>query len=234
MPQKTPIRGSLQGVAILKGLDEAALAVVEAKCHWRQFARGQEILGYRAQTTDVYFITQGTARVMIETAEARTVAFRDLGPGENFGEYAAIDGGKRSATILAVEPCTVAILPAAAFRDLLSTQATVNFTLLRQLIGQVRALTARVFEFSTLAVNNRIHAELLRLAREATIEGNIARIHNMPTQDQIASRISTHREAVTREFTRLRKLGLIESRRDALVIKDVAALKKLIPDAPDE
>ena len=35
---------------------------------------------------------------------------------------------------------------------------------LRDLVRNVRNLTKRVYEFSTLAVNNRIQAELLRLA----------------------------------------------------------------------
>ena len=75
---------------------------------------------------------------------------------------------------------------------------------------KIRALTTRVYEFSTLAVKNRIQAELLRLARLASGDGKRARVAPAPTHSEIASRVATHREAVTRELNRLARLGLIE------------------------
>ena len=73
--------------------------------------------------------------------------------------------------------------------------------MLPQLVTKIRALTTRVYEFSTLAVSNRIQAELLRLASLGTKEGKGARIAPAPTHTEIAARVSTHREAVTRELT---------------------------------
>src|SRR3546814_17818984 len=80
--------------------------------------------------------------------------------------------------------------------------------LLTSLIGTVRTLSERIFEFSTLAVKNRIHSELLRLAREGEHVGKTAHISPAPTHADIASRISTHREAVTRDLNELTKSGL--------------------------
>ena len=70
--------------------------------------------------------------------------------------------------------------------------------------------TAETTAFSTLAVSNRIQAELLRLASLAPRAGKSARIAPAPTHTDIASRVSTHREAVTRELNRLSRAGLIE------------------------
>ena len=75
--------------------------------------------------------------------------------------------------------------------------------MLPQLVTKIRGLTTRIYEFSTLAVSNRIQAELLRLATLGTRDGMGARIAPTPTHTEIASRVSTHREAVAREFTRL-------------------------------
>jgi CRP-like cAMP-binding protein len=98
----------------------------------------------------------------------------------------------------------------------------------------VRLLSARVFEFSALAVRNRIHAELLRLAREHMDAGNTAAISPSPTHADIASRISTHREAVTREYHNLSESGLIEQRRGKLVIHDIARLETMVREVMGE
>jgi CRP-like cAMP-binding protein len=101
---------------------------------------------------------------------------------------------------------------APAFLELVEREPKVQRVLLRQLVMTIRRLTTRVYEFSTLAVNNRIQAELLRLANLTPQEGKCARITPVPTHVDIASRISTHREAVTRELNRLSKLGVLERR----------------------
>ncbi|HEY8276660.1 MAG TPA: helix-turn-helix domain-containing protein, partial [Methyloceanibacter sp.] len=79
-----------------------------------------------------------------------------------------------------------------------------------------------------------IQAELLRLANLAPQEGNSARVASAPTHSEIASRISTHREAVTRELNRLARLGLIERKGNALVVKDVRRLAAMVHEITGE
>lgn len=71
---------------------------------------------------------------------------------------------------------------------------------LRRLAKLVRLLSERVVEMSTLGVNNRIHAELLRLARAVDPESNCVTIQRMPTRKEFAARISCNEEAVSREW----------------------------------
>ena len=49
-----------------------------------------------------------------------------------------------------------------------------------------------------------------------------------PTHAELASKISTHREAVTRELRVLAMDGLVERKGRSLLIKDLAALKQLV------
>jgi len=95
-----------------------------------------------------------------------------------------------------------------------------------------------VVEFSTLAVNNRIHAELLRLARgqmtEPAVDVDAVMIPQLPTHQEIANRISTHREAVGRELARLEKLGLIARDGHALKILDVPHLARMVAEVKGE
>ena len=125
-------------------------------------------------------------------------------------------------------------MTAKEFRKLLETEPAVAQAVLRELVRNVRSLTKRVYEFSTLAVNNRIQAELLRLASLAPREGKGARVHPAPTHAEIASRVSTHREAVTRELNRLARIGIIERQTGALIVRDLERLAAMLHEMTGE
>ena len=106
--------------------------------------------------------------------------------------------------------------------------------LLRRLSGSVRELTARLLELGASRVQGRVWAELVRLARSSGLEGKGARIERAPTHNEIASRVGTSREEVTREFSRLARQGLLERQGRALILHDVAALEPLGADVSPE
>jgi CRP-like cAMP-binding protein len=117
---------------------------------------------------------------------------------------------------------------------LIEDEPVVALAMLPQLVTKIRALTTRVYEFSTLAVSNRIQAELLRLATLGARIGKSACIAPAPTHTEIASRVSTHREAVTRELARLARIGLIAREKNALVITDLERLAEMVHAATGE
>ena len=225
---------SLSGVAIFAGLSADALEAVQRSCSWRHYQPGESIIDYLDASDDVFFIVGGQVRITIYSLAGKAVTFRDLGRGDLFGEYAAIDSGPRSASVEARTECLIASIPAARFRDLLQRESTAALAMLRQLVRNIRTLTNRVYEFSTLAVNNRIQAELLRLASLAQNEHNAARIAPAPTHLEIASRVSTHREAVTRELNRLAQIGIVERQGDTLLVRDINRLEAMVHDATGE
>jgi CRP/FNR family transcriptional regulator, cyclic AMP receptor protein len=223
---------ALKRIRFLSGLGEAELAALEPRCRWKSAAGGELIIGHRDQSRDVLFLLTGLARVNVYSLSGRQVSFRDIRPGDVVGELSAIDDEARSASVESLQPSTFMVLPQAVFHDLLQSHPSVLFATLRHLTTQVRALTERVFEFSTLAVRNRVHAELVRLARDHG--GNDAVIRPAPTHTEVASRISTHREAVTRELNRLEELGLIVREGRSLRVADLERLQAMVQDvAPD-
>ena len=106
--------------------------------------------------------------------------------------------------------------------------------LFKHFVMEIRELTTRVYEFSTLAVRYRIQAEVLRLANLSARHGKVSNIAPAPTHAEIASRTSTHREAVTRELNRLAKIGILEQRNRELWITDIDRLAALVQDAAGE
>ena len=94
--------------------DRAALAERWAAYSYR---RDELIIAHGDSGRDVFFVLEGRARAPCFPPTGREVAYRDIEPGDIFGEIAAIDGrraiGERDRD--RVEPARRG-LPAAAFR----------------------------------------------------------------------------------------------------------------------
>jgi CRP/FNR family transcriptional regulator, cyclic AMP receptor protein len=219
---------SLSGIAFFEGLAESERERLVALCRWNRYDARQQVFGHEDEANDVYFIVSGRVRVTVFSASGKEVSFTDLGPGESFGELSAIDGARRSATVIALDETVLASMSAKAFRRVLADHADLAAKMMTYLAAMVRRLSDRIVEFSVLAVSNRVHAELLRLARERGVSEGAAVIKPAPTHAVIASRVATHREAVTKELNALARKGLIERRDGALVIADVARLARLV------
>jgi hypothetical protein len=121
-----------------------------------------------------------------------------------------------------------------ALIQVLNGHPTAASGMLRHLVSQLRKMTSRVYEFSTLAVRHRIHNELLRLAHGGEQDNGAAIISPAPKHTDIASYIGTRREAVSRELSYLTRMGLIERQAGRLVIKDIARLAQMAQGATSE
>jgi CRP-like cAMP-binding protein len=216
----------------LSRLSEADRAGLAA--HWsvRRYGRDETILAHDEPGRDVFFLLEGRARATIFSEGGRAIAYRDIDPGDIFGELSAIDGRPRSASVVALEAICIAKLPEAAFRHLVDASPAFAWALLQHLSVQMRRMTERVYEFSTLVVRERLIRELLRLSADAAeVEGGSS-ITPAPTHFDLAARISTHREAVSREMSALAKLQLIERQGRTLLLRDLKALRLLVRDPP--
>jgi CRP-like cAMP-binding protein len=234
LPRTKHLSQSLDAVTVFKGLPRDTLAKIRSRCTWRRYAPREPIIEYSDSSNDVFFISAGEARASIHSIDGKVVTFSDLEPGQMFGEIAAIDGGPRSVSIEARTDCLIASMPATTFRGLLQSEPALADALLRYFARKVRDLTTRIYEFSALAVSNRIQSEVLRLAGLAPRQGKTAYIDTAPTHAEIASRTSTHREAVTRELNRLSRLGIIEQQGRTLTVKDIDRLAAMVHDVTGE
>lgn len=218
---------SLARIQLLSGLPAAQLEALAKRCRWRRFDADQQVLTHLDAGTDVLFLVEGRLRVSLYSPSGKEVSFEDLEAGQAFGELAAIDEKRRSATVFALKPSYVAFLDAAGFMELLQADFAVARRVMIRLCRMIRQLDERVFEFSTLTVSNRIQAELLRLAGGDS-GGQTAVITPVPRHADIASRVSTHREAVTREINALARAGILKQDRNALHILDMPRLSEMV------
>ena len=201
---------TLRGIELYSDLTDAELAEVEKLCSWKKFSAQEQIIDRHSETRDVYFIVQGRVRVVNYSLSGREVTLDDFLAGSPFGELATIDGEPRSASVMALEPSLLASLPHEHFVRTIREYPRAVTRLMKHLTKMVRASTDRIMDLSTLGANNRVHAELLRQARDHMDGENSAVISPIPVHGDMASRVSTTRETVARVMNDLARKGIVE------------------------
>lgn len=211
-------------IDIFKDLPAAPLEDLLPRFRRTRVNTGQYVFSMSHTHVDVYFLIEGSVRVCAFSEAGKQVQFEDLVAGQMFGEMAAIDGEQRSGDCIALENCDLAVISGRDFMQILHDHPDVAARVMKRLVSMVRNHMSRVYEFSTSTVRQRVRYELLRMASiHASDERDIV-VPQAPTHADIAARISTHREAVTRELKILEANGLISWRRGQHVIHDVVGL----------
>ncbi|MEM8749845.1 MAG: Crp/Fnr family transcriptional regulator [Pseudomonadota bacterium] len=226
---------TLGSFPLLAGMNEEQQKRYSTRCIWRTYEAGETIIDHHETSTELRFIASGTVRVVVRMVEGREVIFNDHSAGDFFGELAAIDGGPRSASVSALVRSRVCIMPQNVFKEIVEDVPEVGWRTMNHLVGHVRRLSDRLSEYSFLKAKHRLYAELLRLSKER-VQGmgnggdddTMQRIISpAPLQSDIADRISSRREIVSREMKELERGGIIERSRGGLIITKPATLSNM-------
>lgn len=211
---------------IFKGLTIEQRDAIAAKMACRQHPSGGFVIPSANAKGHVYFLISGQVRACAFNHSGKQVYFEDLMPGMMFGELAAIDSGERTSDCICTEVSVVASLCRKDFLQMLEDYPRVKSQVLIRVVALVRLQLKRVYEYTSYSVNQRIRFELLRLMSEEGGGDPPIRLKTVPTQAEFADRISSHREAVSRELNVLEAEGLITWTRGQHVIHDPARLTK--------
>ncbi|MBL4613987.1 MAG: Crp/Fnr family transcriptional regulator [Magnetovibrio sp.] len=225
---------ALNDILLLSELSDDEVAIVERNCRWKSYGSGEQIIDQHSNSRDIFFVAAGRVRVVNYSLSGREITFDDLEPGSHFGELAAIDGLPRSASVMALDDARIASLPADQFHQMVLDHPEIALKLMKHLAHLVRTSTVRIMDLSTLGANNRIHADLLRLARKVTKDEMTAMITPIPVHSDVASRVSTTRETVARVLNDLARKGIVERQKNVLMVKDLERLEDMVEDVRGE
>jgi CRP/FNR family cyclic AMP-dependent transcriptional regulator len=221
---------SLKQIELFECLDSEACDQVSKLIKWKQYKKGSEVIPYQGESDDVYFIASGRVRVTIFSFSGKEISYQELGPGKMFGELSAIDQLPRTANVLTSESSRIGVISRNDYWRLINQYPGVAAAAMKRLAGLVRFLIDRVYQYGALDVKDRVRMEVLRLAHENMSGEDTAAIHDFPTHKEIANRVNTHREAVTRELNELSRMGLIEQTHRVLAVTTVSGLTELLPE----
>jgi pyruvate,water dikinase len=132
-PPRDPV-GALQRVRFFADMDRRQTEQIARLLKQRHFAQGETVIREGSGAAAFFIIDSGEAVVSCKGVQLNT-----LGPGDHFGEIALIDGGPRSATVVATTELVCYGLTFWEFRPLVERNGTIAWKLLQALARRLRA-----------------------------------------------------------------------------------------------
>lgn len=206
-------------------LDGMARDMFMAVAHQRGHRPGDTLIREADADREVFLMLEGRADVLAHSPEGRLVIYAQITAGDLVGILAAIDGGARSASVVAQTAGRAAWVTQADFQALLHAPEFADWVHLH-FAERIRSLSERVYEFGTLLVRERLGRELLRLAYDAGPGDGPHVLDPAPAHLELAARIATHREAISREMSSLSRQGVLHRKGRALHIPSCRALAR--------
>ena len=174
----------------------------------------------------VLVLRSGRTKIVATTPERGDVVLDFRGPGSLLGEQSLVDGRPRAATVIAVEPVEMLIIPASAFRAYLEHRPAVALTMLAMLSRRLRDSDLRLAQFASADTLGRVCARLVQLCEEhGEPDENGVRVTLPLTQEDLAGWTGASIEATGKALRTLRELEWIETGRRVIVVRELEALR---------
>lgn len=189
-------------------LDDTLLRAIAGRGGVRSFAAQAVLVTEEDRSDALFIILTGRVKVYGSAEDGREVVYATQGAGEYFGEL-TLDGGPRSASVMTMEATTCAVVPGVEVRDFLAKHPDFALHLVKKLIRMARSSTEHVKSLALDDVYGRIVKLLRSLARD---EGGVLMLPDKLTQQDIAERVGSSREMVSRILKPLTAGAYIELR----------------------
>jgi CRP/FNR family transcriptional regulator, cyclic AMP receptor protein len=195
-------------------ISDTLLAAIAKHGGTRSFP-AQAILINEGDTSDsLYIVLSGRVKAYASSEDGRDVVLAEHGPGEYFGEL-SFDGGRRSVSVKAVEPCRCCVVQGEQLRQFLADYPDFAYHLALKLSRMVRRLTEQVKSLALQDVYGRLVRVLMELSDPV---GDERIVRHKMTQQDYADRVGSSREMVNRIMKELTAGGYVSVRDGRQVI----------------
>jgi len=217
----------LRKAPLFSGLGQAELAAIAALAQRKRYEQRDIVVHQTDPSGELFVIVSGHLKVVSAGADGRDTALGIMGPGEVIGEVPLLDGGPRSATVAALEPCELLVIRREPFLRLLESSPKISIELLRVLATRLRRLTERSEDLAFLRVGERLAKRLVGLAGEygqAQPDGSI-RITVKLSQQEIGELVNATRESANKHIKAWEDEGLVSQESGHIIIRDLDNLR---------
>ena len=213
-------RELLRAVPIFAELGDDHIASLARHATRRRYPKDTVVFFENEEGDTFFMIIEGRIKVTILGDDGREIILSVLGPGDFFGEMALLDNEPRSATTIAIEEAELLLLSRSDFQSVVAENQSITGALIKILTGRLRRANHQISTLALLDVYGRVARALLDMARE---EGRRLKDGRMAfrraTHQEIANRIGTTRETVTRMLKDLERQGMVHVEGKEFVLK---------------
>ena len=212
---------SLSRIALFAGLSESEIQALAQRCVERRFAAGEMLFWEGEPCTGIFLLTQGSAKIFKTSAAGREMMLSLEAAPCSVAELPLFDGGPYPASVRAVGPVEALFHNKSDFHQVCLQFPDVALKLLAVVGGRLRHLVGVVESMTFGSVTQRVARLLLDISKQAGADEFDLTL----THQELASRLGTVREVVSRNLARFRADGLVQMQGHQLRILDRVRLE---------
>lgn len=230
LPSREQISGALRHAQLFAGLDERQIAKLAQHAVARR-AESEELIFFEGdECQGLYVIYSGAVKIFKQSAQGREQVLTIEPAGSVVAELPVFDGGPYPASCKSIESSVLLFISKEDFRRSCREDPELALKVLASVGARLRRLVTIIEELSFLTVRSRLAAMLLETARAGKAgkptRSAPFRVTLNLTQQEIANRIGTVRELVSRNLGRLQAEGIVRLDGHDLVIQDLERLEQ--------
>lgn len=228
-------RSLVAHLPLFAGLAPDDLTEVLREARSVRVPRNGAVFEQGADAVSFFLLLHGHVRASKTTPTGDQVVVRYVVAGETFGVAPAIGLTQYPATATAVDDSIVLAWPSAAWPRLVAKFPSLAANTLQTVGSRLQETHARVIEMSTQQVEQRVAHALLRLAKQAgrKLDHGVQIDFPISRQD-IAQMTGTTLHTVSRILSAWEQLGLVESGRQRIVLRDPHRIVLLAEQTADD
>jgi len=219
----------LRASALYRNLTAEDLERLSAVAISKTYEKGDTVFEEGEPSDFLYSIVSGRVKVVKRIASGKEVILEIFGPGDPVGAVVAYEGRPYPASAIATERTVCVLIGRRDFFDLLSRYPSLVRGFLVGMARRIVELTRRIPEVAGGRVETRFAHLFLKLAdRMGRPQGRDVFIPMHLSRQELADLAGTTIETAIRLMSRWSKEGVVETAHEGFLLRDRAALERLI------
>jgi CRP/FNR family transcriptional regulator len=211
--------------ALFQNLPESVISELAVHAVERKLRQGQILFTANEPASGLYIVLSGSVRAFRENIEGREQTIHVEHAGGTLAEVAVFDGGPYPSTAVADEDSEVLFLATEDVRRFMLDHPQAALTAVAHMARKVRIIASLAERLALKDVGQRLATLLLEEARLAAPRLQDGVSFSLPlSHSQLASRLGSVREVVTRALHKLVQQGVIETRGHRIVVLNAKEL----------
>ena len=227
-PAKTApdVLAALRRLPLFIDLSEEQLNAVAAQAALRHYEPEEVVFAEGDACREFFIVKEGSVRIFKTAANGREQLLSIERAGSSLAEIPVFDNDCYPVSAQAVTPTVLVRLDAATFRGVCLQQPDVALKVIKVLAHRLRRMGNLVEDLSFTTVRGRLIAYLLQLAKSKGRKTPFGiEFTLMENNEELAARLGTVRELISRNMGRLHNEGLIYIQRRIVTVPDLKALQ---------
>lgn len=203
----------------LRGLDAATLSRLADSAVWKVYPPNAVVFWEGDIETNLFYLQYGSLKAIKTAPDGREQVLRFIHTGEVFNEIGVLARKPNPATAVALEESGIWLIPRGVLEEIVSEHPKTAMQIIENMADKVISLVVLAADLSLKTVEARFANLLLEQA-----EGDVIERRRWTNQTELASRLGTVPDVLSRVIRELTKAGLIEMDKQQIRILDRAGL----------